>query len=98
MAISLYADLRSFLLSAELQDQYRDVTGQGTRLRAPERILTQLQYEEEIQSAEESGFFFPLATTDQLRSVLNVFANSPVKMEEEHESARMIEEAELYVY
>ena len=70
-------------------------TSIGTRLRAPEQLLTQLQYEEEIQQAEESGFHFPRVTTDQLQLVLNAFADqeyehhgqveTEVEIEEEHE-------------
>ena len=42
----------------------------ATRLRAPQRLLTQLHYEEEIAEAEEAGFSFPRATADQLQQAL----------------------------
>ena len=44
----------------------------GTRLRAPEHILTQIHHKEEVREAEESGYQFPRATTvtDELQSAL----------------------------
>ena len=42
----------------------------ATRLRAPERLLTQLHFEEEVAEAEEAGYSFPRATSDQLQQAL----------------------------
>ena len=42
-------------------------------MRAPERILTQIHYEEEVREAEVSGYQFPRGTTDELQSALEAF-------------------------
>ena len=39
-------------------------------MRAPERLLTQLHYEEEVAEAEEAGYSYPRATSDQLHQAL----------------------------
>ena len=39
-------------------------------MRAPERLLTQLHYEEEVAEAEEAGYSYPRATSDQLQQAL----------------------------
>ena len=49
----------------------------GTRLRAPERLLTQLHYEEAVQEAEH----FPRITTDQLQNALEAFARQEQEMD-----------------
>ena len=39
-------------------------------MRAPERLLTQLHYAEEVSEAEEAGYSFPRLTSDQLQQAL----------------------------
>ena len=74
----------------------------GTRLRAPERLLTQLHYEEAVQEAEHLGFDFPRIMTDQLQNALEAFARQEQEMDlssdvvEEIVWEEELEEGELY--
>ena len=51
-----------------------------TRLRAPERILTQTRYEEEVEEADMSGFQFTRATTEQLQNALEAFSRQEMDL------------------
>ena len=46
-----------------------NIVNPATRLRAQDRLLKNIRYEEEVQEGEASGFQLARATTDQLYSV-----------------------------
>ena len=67
--ISLYADcsqIRFFF-----QNEGIILSSAGTRLRAPECLLINLQEEDEIEEVSYQGFQFPSQTSDELQQVLD---------------------------
>ena len=71
----------------------------GTRLRNPERLLRNLQYEDAVAEAGNEGHEFPLTTSELLQQAIMAFSqfeqdeNQEGEQEEEEEMEE--EEAEL---
>ena len=54
-------------------------------MRAQEKLVASLQYENATSEADDDGFCFPRATTDQLQSALEALLRNDQEVEEEVE-------------
>ena len=68
-----------------------------TRMRSTERLLTQIHYEEEVREAEDSGYEFPRATTDQLQNALDALTRHDFEQAVDFEEEVVEWEEELVV-
>ena len=57
----------------------------GTRLRAPEKLRTNLEYQNAVSQADDDGFNFPSATTAELQEALAALVQNDEVEEEEVE-------------
>ena len=66
----------------------------GSRLRAQERLLINLNYEDSRTEAEERGFCFPTSTTEQLQDALAALTQAAERDQSAGGEAEMEEEGE----
>ena len=66
-------------------------------MRATSRLITSLAYEDALTAADEDGFSFPTATSDELLRALEILTAQENRVEEEClEEEQEWEESEVY--
>ena len=65
----------------------------ATRLRAKEKLIANLQYEDETSEADDEGFCFPRATSAELHDALEALLRREQELETEEEE--VVEEEEV---